>query len=298
MENTFYDNEDSDIALEIRTLVHPGQHREFEDPIHGVLHALSSLSIGENGEVNEGPKLKEYYNFPDTLVEEESTTSTRGGSEEFDDVIVVSGKDDGFTTEYAVRGLKKHELPVIGTYVDKRVVPGFKYAVRKLGTESYLFKKQTLALQRVGIGYGKRITFESQLKNSNDNYFYSDTFPAGYGFSVVAIADGDAFTVVDDDDDAPVGEGVITQVGLQKEISSHVEEDGSVVKRVAVQFCCDVKYGSNKHGLLPLFHEYTLLLNGVAVMVKRKAGRLAETESIEQLELPLLGSCRLQLTQG
>ena len=183
-----------------------------------------------------------------------------------------------------------------GTFVHQNIVPGFQYLVRKLGTDHYLFKKQALFLQRVGIGYGKRITFESELKNTNNNYFYSDTCAQGYGFSVVAVGQGATFTVVDADD-CPAGEGVVTQVGIQKEQSSTVQKNGSVVKVVAITFSCDVKYGSNKHGLLPLFSEDTLQLTGKAIVVKQKHSHNAVTQSIEQLDLPCLGSCTFQLAQ-
>ena len=47
------------------------------------------------------------------------------------------------------------------------------------------------------MGYGKRITFASEKRNGNNNYFWSDNYPAGYGFNIHVISAGEKFTICD-----------------------------------------------------------------------------------------------------
>lgn len=63
----------------------------------------------------------------------------------------------------------------------------------------YLLPPQGRALRlvSVGMGYGKRITFASDKHNINDNYFWSDTHPEGYGFALRLVQEGDKFTLRD-----------------------------------------------------------------------------------------------------
>ena len=56
---------------------------------------------------------------------------------------------------------------------------------------------QPLHLQSIGMGYGKRITFASEKRNGNENYFWSDNYPSGYGFSIHVISVGEKFTIYD-----------------------------------------------------------------------------------------------------
>jgi len=99
-----------------------------------------------------------------------------------------------------------YQLPVIGVYIDKRVIPGFKYKVcplpslksngRKLDA---LFDGRALNLQSIGRGYSRRFTFEADegKLNNNENYFWSDNTPEGYAFELEAIGVGDKFTIFD-----------------------------------------------------------------------------------------------------
>lgn len=84
-------------------------------------------------------------------------------------------------------------MPVIGTYVDPRILTGFKYRVRAADSKKFLFNGDALVLQAIGRGYGKRLTFASNNLNNNGNYFWSDTNPEGYGFSIEAVSPGDKF---------------------------------------------------------------------------------------------------------
>jgi len=47
------------------------------------------------------------------------------------------------------------------------------------------------------MGYGRRITFESEQRNANDNYFWSDNYPLGYAFSIHVVDAGLKFTIYD-----------------------------------------------------------------------------------------------------
>lgn len=114
--------------------------------------------------------------------------------------------------------LQAHERLVVGTFIDPNICSGFMYRVRPLMTRKKLFKGllsvrtfyyrlvlicwlllsgQPLHLQSIGMGYGKRITFASEKRNGNDNYFWSDNFPTGYGFSIHVISVGEKFTIYD-----------------------------------------------------------------------------------------------------
>lgn len=50
------------------------------------------------------------------------------------------------------------------------------------------------------MGYGKRITFKSNMHNlnNNTNFFWSDSYPEGYGFEPQAVFCGMKFDVMDD----------------------------------------------------------------------------------------------------
>ena len=168
--------------------------------------------------------------------------------------------------------------------MDKNIIPGFHYKVRILGTDRFLFKGKALALQSIGIGYGKRITFEGESFNVNRNYFYSDTQAEGVAMSIIALQSGDTF-VVTNLDGQPQGEGVIEEVAVQKELSTRVEDDKSIVKRVAVSFSCYIKHSAG-YGLMPLQSEETFVLTAVAIVVKQARAKKAHTKFIEKLELP------------
>uniref|UniRef100_A0A1Y1KYC3 Uncharacterized protein n=1 Tax=Photinus pyralis TaxID=7054 RepID=A0A1Y1KYC3_PHOPY len=105
---------------------------------------------------------------------------------------------------YSIHGLKPHQQPVVGVYIDRRVCPGFKYKVQPLpGSKEddglpYLFDGKALTLKSIGRGYARRFTFESDKgRFNNENYFWSDNRPEGFGFELELVSDGDKFTVFD-----------------------------------------------------------------------------------------------------
>lgn len=70
-----------------------------------------------------------------------------------------------------------------GTYVDPRIVPGFRYKVRPAESKKRIFNNRALQLISIGMGYAKRLTFEPEPNRLNNpqNHFWSDSIPGGYG---------------------------------------------------------------------------------------------------------------------
>lgn len=91
-----------------------------------------------------------------------------------------------------------------GTYVDKRILPGFHYIVRAAQAKLPLFGGKPLNLLSIGRGYGKRFTFESTSKNNNENYFWSDSYPEGFGFAPQAVFEGHRFRIFVGDEEIGV----------------------------------------------------------------------------------------------
>lgn len=111
-----------------------------------------------------------------------------------------------FPAQYTICQLETHQFPAVGVYVDKRIIPGFKYRVRPLpdlvkpsNRIPCLFNGKGLTLKSIGRGYARRFTFEADKNNQipNEQYFWSDNRPEGYAFEIEAISDGDKFTIFD-----------------------------------------------------------------------------------------------------
>jgi len=139
--------------------------------------------------------------------------------------------------------IQRHERLVIGTFVDPRILPGFMYRVRPLNSTRTMFKGQPLLLQSIGMGYGKRITFASDRRNENDNYFWSDSYPDGYGFSIHVINTGEKFTICDANHLA-IGTCEVIEVEegqVEIEDEETVGDDGRVTKHVQVELLCNVE---------------------------------------------------------
>lgn len=114
-----------------------------------------------------------------------------------------------FPAQYTIPVLDPHQYPVVGVYIDPRVVPGFKYRVRPLQapesvplTLDPLFQARALTLQSIGRGYSRRFTFEADKNslNNNENYFWSDSRQEGFVFELEVVSIGDKFTVFDTDE--------------------------------------------------------------------------------------------------
>ena len=89
--------------------------------------------------------------------------------------------------------------------MDSRIVPGFRYRVRCIGDEQWLFDGEARRLDSIGLGYGRRLTFQGDRLNNNDCYFWSDSSPTGFAFSIQALKEGDVFTLFNSDS-IPIGE--------------------------------------------------------------------------------------------
>lgn len=60
--------------------------------------------------------------------------------EEAPDCMVDGGRIGDVPAKYVIKGLREHELPVVGTYVDPNIVPGFCYQVRPADSKKMLFQ--------------------------------------------------------------------------------------------------------------------------------------------------------------
>lgn len=110
--------------------------------------------------------------------------------------VTVRGKDIGdIPTKYTMTGLEPYEIPVVGTYVDPRIIPGFYYRVRPTDRKEHLFQGRALKLQSIGMGYAKRLTFSPDSLVNPNNYFWSDNHPDGVGLEPRAVQTGMRFSI-------------------------------------------------------------------------------------------------------
>ncbi|KAL8573585.1 hypothetical protein ACOMHN_047855 [Nucella lapillus] len=236
--------------------------------------------------------------FDNVIVErgESDSESDKEPDSEGRDVI-VRGQDIGdLPVQYLVRGLRPNEMPVIGVYVDPKIVPGFRYRIRRVGTERYLFEGRALTLQSVGLGYGKRLTFAGDSLNFNDNYFWSDSDPNGFAFSLDAVHLGHQMMVYGAEGSGVIGEVKVVRVpGVQEEISSEVV-NGDIIKRARVTLECQVTYYQCQHGRVNLKLHDVERMTGEAIVVKRKKSRAAVLDCIHDVTLACVpGTCTLQV---
>lgn len=161
-------------------------------------------------------------------------------------VRVLDGNDvNDIPARYFVPTLQPYEFPVVGVWIDRRIVPGFKYRVRPIDNEvwififdvdyfafeyeplftfaqefkdEYLFDGNGLTLQNIGNGYSRRIVFapsNGQL-NNNTNYFWSDSRTWGFAFQLELVSVGEKYTVYDISNH-PVGHLEIVQLQVSRE---------------------------------------------------------------------------------
>uniref|UniRef100_A0A0B6ZCX1 Uncharacterized protein n=2 Tax=Arion vulgaris TaxID=1028688 RepID=A0A0B6ZCX1_9EUPU len=209
--------------------------------------------------------------------------------------FVCRGAEQGHVpAEYKVKGLRRHEFPVIGVFIDKRICPGFQYHVRKVGINNFLWGNKARTLESIGMGYGRRMTFSGDQLNNNDCYFWSDTEPNGYAVSIQAVQVGQKF-IIQNSFDTEVGEGIIEKVcAPQEEISMDSGKFG-VTKHVRVTIACAVTYYQRHHyGLKELLCPKNLeIISGEAVLSKPRSSRKANFVNIEKVFLPRVGHCKL-----
>ncbi|KAB7501443.1 hypothetical protein Anas_14653 [Armadillidium nasatum] len=183
-------------------------------------------------------------------------------------VCVVDGAAiNDIPTRYDIKGLLSHELPVKGTFIHPKIIPGFCYVVRPLDSCKPLFNGKGLCLEKIGLGYGKRLTFAGKSQHENENYFWSDTNPEGYGFALEVVHIGDKFTMMDETNE-PIGTVEVEDlVDCQNEVVDHSSEN-KLEKQVMVSVECKVKYFDDS-----FITDETVIFSGVAVAIKRKNSR-------------------------
>ena len=182
--------------------------------------------------------------------------------------------------------------------MDKRITTGFKYRVRPLDFISSFFNGQALTLEKLGMGYGKRLTFESEFKNENDNYFWSDSNPGGYGFSPVALEPGMKMEVFYGDK-LHLGTTVIEEVDQrQTEVTTTISKNGAINKSVYVTFTAVIHFDRSPHGILPLRADEVFELSGMAIVCKPRGAKRAQTVKITEFVLPGYGPCAFHAEQG
>jgi len=171
-----------------------------------------------------------------------------------------------------INGLEAYEFPVIGTYVDPRILPGFFYRARPTHSRKPLFGGQALLLKTIGRGYGKRITFDSDRLNSNNNYFWSDSFYDGLGFSIQVVFVGMNF-IIEDQNGAAIGRAQITKADLPQVEEDHLVLGENISKRVRVDIICNITFDHEEE-------VRTLRVNGLAIVEKSRWQPQARVTSI------------------
>lgn len=202
------------------------------------------------------------------------------GTESSSRRITVNGNDiKDIPCQYCVVGLEKYELPVIGTYIDPRIIPGFHYRVRPAGSRHHLFEGRSLLLQSIGMGYGKRITFKSDSLNTPEHYFWSDSHPEGMGMETRAIHPGMKFTITGNG--GLLGEASVFRADLPQVEEKTVFVDVSnkrgkiVEKYVHVDVTCHVKLATTGGGSVDS-EVHLMKVSGVALVRKEPGNSVAK----------------------
>lgn len=199
---------------------------------------------------------------------------------------IKGAKINDVPTTYNIIGLDDHEMPVIGTYVDPRIAPGFYYKVRPAaGKRKPLFGGRCLKLVSIGAGYAKRITFAPDVLNSPENFFWSDSHPDGLGFEPSAVRAGMNFSI--HAGELRLGEANVFRADTpQKEESQEIviDEEGkkTVIKRIHIEMTCHVIMDTR-------FDEspepHIMRISGTAVVGKKPAESEAKILRIENIGL-------------
>lgn len=108
-----------------------------------------------------------------------------------------------FPACYTVPPIESHQFPAVGVYIDKRILPGFKYRIRPLPDLNHaneklkcMFSGNALTLKSIGRGYARRFTLIDEKRNVEE-HFWSDNRQEGYAFELEVISECDKFTVFD-----------------------------------------------------------------------------------------------------
>ncbi|KAH3728057.1 uncharacterized protein LOC127852222 isoform X2 [Dreissena polymorpha] len=189
--------------------------------------------------------------------------------------------------------IREHELLVKGFDVDKRIIPGFRYLIRYIGAREYLFNGEARLLETIGLGYGKRLTFQGDRLNFNDCYFWSDSSTDGFAFSVEAIREGNSFLVLTADLQE-VGTVQVHKVDYpQKELGTRVE-NSAVTKEVRVRFACSVRHRQTR-SLINVSTQNFQVAEGVAELVKERGQKEATVTCIRGVRIETIVVCTLHM---
>jgi len=191
--------------------------------------------------------------------------------------------------------ISNSSLLFTGFEVDNRIAPGFRYFVRYIGTDEYLFDGEARRLESIGMGYGRRLTFNGDTLNFNENYFWTDSNSQGYAFSIEAVHEGDEFSIIDSNHQ-PVGTAVIETADFpQVELNTTVK-DGKVVKDVKVRFSCFIKHNNVNTGVGSLINVNAQdfeMVEGTAQIVKERGSRKATVRCVKDVYFQSFGRCSL-----
>ncbi|XP_061171219.1 uncharacterized protein LOC133180764 [Saccostrea echinata] len=197
-----------------------------------------------------------------------------------------------FSIQYQSAGIRPHEFPVIGFHVDDKICPGFCYQVRYMGTKDFLFNGEPRMLQSVGFGYGKRLTFQGNTRNNNENYFWSDSRVEGFAFSICAVEAGDKFVIYDEVSRVAGDVEVLSVDDDQAEVDT-VYEKGCVKKFVRVRMTANVQYHNRHQGMLMDVTDHVIDIEGTAEIVRQRSSTRATTQQITDVHIQSLGKCTL-----
>lgn len=169
-------------------------------------------------------------------------------------------------------------------------------AAKNSNDDDFLFQGEAKILESIGMGYGRRLTFTGDSPNYNDCFFWSDSEPRGFAFSIQAVRKDQRFVVVDKND-MVVGEAAVIKADhRQEETSTQIDDvTGRIRKRVRVRLMCEIKYHQRPHrGLLELMSaENVESMSGDAVVGREKGSRKASLFAVENVCLQLAGPCKL-----
>ncbi|RUS70881.1 hypothetical protein EGW08_021361 [Elysia chlorotica] len=262
----------------------------------GDLAALVKLHHLQHGRHHHHPAAYRAPPFCGSTLQEDSDEEVIPKPEEVSEVVLHAADQGHVPAKYTVKGLRRHEMPIIGVYVDSRVCPGFRYRVRRTGApinNGYFWGGKARFLLSMGMGYGQRLTFQDDQLNNNECYFWSDSEPEGYAFNIHAVDEGQKF-LIQGEDDAVLGEGCVEAIHEPQEETSMTAEKGRVTKHVKVTLTCSITYyHRHHHGLMELMaHEDQETVTGNALVVRPRSSAKATLQAIEGIFLPRLGNCK------
>ncbi|GLV34717.1 hypothetical protein CBL_09198 [Carabus blaptoides fortunei] len=202
--------------------------------------------------------------------------------------VTVRGKDIGdIPTKYTMTGMEPYEIPVVGTYVDPRIVPGFSYRVRPNDRKEHLFAGRALKLQSIGMGYAKRLTFTPDSLVEPNNYFWSDTHPDGVGLEPRAVHTGMKFAIIADGHQlgkACVFRADMPQREERQETIELANGKQAIVKYIHVDVTCHVRLATTGGGAVDN-EDHLMRVYGLAVVRKNPGQREARIVRLENVGL-------------